>query len=54
MTNAKPEVLLVSDGDQGDLKEILRRRANLTEAESIPAMLGLVASRKFTNREFSG
>jgi len=46
MTNAKPEVLLVSDGDQGDLKEILRRRANLTEAESIPEMLGLVASRR--------
>ena len=47
MTNAKPEVLLVSGGDKGDLKEILRRRANLTEAESIPAMLGLVATRKF-------
>ena len=47
MTNARPEVLLVSDGDKGDLKEILRRRANLTEAESIPEMLGLVASRKF-------
>ena len=47
MRNTKPEVLLVSNRDEAGLQEILRRRANLTEAASIAEMLRLLASREF-------
>lgn len=45
--NTKPQVLLVSGGGESGLKEILRRRASLTEAGSIPEMLGALARREF-------
>ena len=45
--NTKPQVLLVSRGENSNLKEILRRRASLAEAGSIPEMVRELASREF-------
>jgi len=45
--NTKPQVLLVSGGKESGLQEILRRRADLTEAGSIPEMVRELGSREF-------
>lgn len=45
--NTKPQVLLVSGGRESGLKEILRRRADLAEAGSIPEMVRELAEREF-------
>ena len=45
--NTKPQVLLVSGGEETGLKDILRRRADLAEAADIPEMVQELKSRKF-------
>jgi len=45
--NTKPQVLLVSGGKESGLQEILRRRADLTEAGSVPEMVRELAEREF-------
>jgi len=45
--NTKPQVLLVSAGAGTGLKEILQRRASVTQAGSIPEMVRELAQRDF-------
>jgi len=45
--HTKPQVLLVSGGRESGLQEILRRRADLTEAGSVPEMVRELAEREF-------
>jgi CheY-like chemotaxis protein len=45
--NTKPQVLLVSAGEETGLKDILRRRASVTEAGSIPEMVRELGKREF-------
>ena len=45
--NTKPQALLVSGGEETGLKDILRRRASLAEAGSLPEMVQELATREF-------
>ena len=45
--NTKPQILLVSGGEETGLKRILRRRASLAEAGSLPGMVRELGKRDF-------
>jgi len=45
--NTKPQVLLVSAGEETGLKDILQRRASVTEAGIIPEMVRELGKREF-------
>ena len=55
--NTKPQILLVSGGEETGLKRILRRRASLAEAGSLPEMVRELSRREFDvivcEREFA-